>query len=153
MPQKDIENGDTTPSTDDYTDFGNSPVDGGTVDRIFEIENFGAGALNLTGVPIVAISGAHFADFTVIDQPATQVASGNNDTFTIRFNPSAAGIRTATVSISSNDPNRNPYTFTIQGTGLPTVPVFGKAGMVLLITALALTGVVVLLRRRPQIRW
>jgi hypothetical protein len=34
------------------------------------------------------------------------------------FAPGEAGIRRATVSIASNDPNETPYTFTLTGTGL-----------------------------------
>jgi LPXTG-site transpeptidase (sortase) family protein len=116
-PQQDIPDGDTTPGIADDTDFGAVSVDSGTVDHIFELNNFGDSTLVLSGTPLVEISGLHAADFTVTDQPATPIASGGTDTFTIQFNPSAAGNRTATVSISNNDPSRNPYTFTIQGQG------------------------------------
>ncbi|MBU1099587.1 MAG: choice-of-anchor D domain-containing protein [Bacteroidetes bacterium] len=116
-PQLDIEDGDTTPRTEDYTAYGRTTIEGGTIDKIFEIVNYGASALNLTGGPIVSISGANAADFTVTDQPSTPISSGSNDVFTIRFDPSASETRTATVSIANNDPNRDPYTFVIEGEG------------------------------------
>ena len=114
-PQLDIEDGDATPRTEDYTAFGRTVAGGGTIDRIFEIENFGAAALNLTDIPVVSIGGANAGDFTVTDQPSSPVASGGNDTFTIQFAPGLSGTKTAIVSIANNDPNRDPYTFTISG--------------------------------------
>jgi hypothetical protein len=125
LSQRDISDGDSTPGTEDHTDFGIADVAGGTVDRTFEIENVGAGGLNLTGTPIVAVSGDHADDFTVTDPPASPIASGANDTFTIRFDPTGNGLRRATVSISNDDPNRNPYTFAVQGTGRSEVTLSG----------------------------
>jgi hypothetical protein len=68
------------------------------------------------------LSGANAADFSVIVQPASSVAAGGNTTFQVRFDPSAAGTRTATVSFGNNDTtgNENPYTFALQGTGVTT---------------------------------
>ena len=127
-PQQDIVNGDDVPTTEDYTDFGATMVAGVTIDRTFEIENFGADDLTLSGTPVVAISGSHAADFTVIDLPVVSIPSCSNDTFTLRLNPSAAGLQTATVSIANNDPDKNPYTFSIQGTGLaPEMSVEGNS--------------------------
>ena len=48
--------------------------------------------------------------------PAT-VAGLGSTTFTVTFNPSALGLRSATVSIANNDADENPYDFAIQGTG------------------------------------
>ncbi|WP_179336343.1 BspA family leucine-rich repeat surface protein, partial [Winogradskyella costae] len=74
--------------------------------------------LNLTGTPLVAISGTNAADFTVTALPTSPVAATTGTTtFEITFDPSAAGIRKATISIASNDADENPYTFTIQGYG------------------------------------
>ena len=116
-PQQDIENGDNTPVEDDYTDFGRTTIDGGTIDRIFEIENYGNGNLTLSGTPVVIITGADEIEFTVTDQSSSTIGSGSNDTFTIQFDPSGSGTKTATVSIANNDPNKDPYTFTINGDG------------------------------------
>ncbi len=127
-PLIDIEDGDTTTSTADDTDFGGTAVDGGTITKTFEITNWGSGALNLTGTPVVTIIGADASDFTIPIQPGTPVASGSSRTFDIIFNPGAPGLRTAAVSISSNDPNRNPYNFSIQGTGTaPEINVQGNS--------------------------
>ncbi|MCG9790843.1 BspA family leucine-rich repeat surface protein, partial [Flavobacterium algicola] len=113
-----IVSGDLIPQGIDHTDFGAVDVATGTNVKTFTIENTGAGALNLTGTPLVAISGANAADFTVTALPASTVAATTGTTtFQITFNPSADEMRTATVTIANNDTDENPYTFAIQGYG------------------------------------
>lgn len=113
-----IADGDITPSTADYTDFGSVDVSTGTLARTFTIENIGTGALNLTDAsPYVVISGTNAADFTVTVIPSTPVAASGTTTFEITFNPSATGTRNASVSIANNDSNENPYNFNITGVG------------------------------------
>ncbi|MEZ4863087.1 MAG: choice-of-anchor D domain-containing protein [Caldilineaceae bacterium] len=112
-----IASGDTTPSTADDTDFGSVDVAAGTVMRTFTILNTGTGALTLSGSPLVALSGANAADFTVTTQPASSVAANGSTTFAITFDPSATGTRTATVTIANDDSDEGSYTFDIQGAG------------------------------------
>ncbi|OIO89861.1 MAG: hypothetical protein AUJ92_20345 [Armatimonadetes bacterium CG2_30_59_28] len=113
-----IADGDTTPATDDHTDFGAADISTGTVERTFTIRNTGSADLNLTGDPKVAISGDHAADFSVTEQPSSPVTNGGGTTtFKVKFDPSASGARTATISIANNDADENPYNFAIQGTG------------------------------------
>ncbi len=114
-----IANGDNTPIGNDFTDLGAVAVTGATITRSFTIENTGVGELNLTGIPDkVTITGAHAGDFTVTVQPTSPVAATTGSTtFEITFNPSAAGLRTATVNIASNDAEVSNYTFAIQGYG------------------------------------
>ncbi len=113
-----IADGDTTPATADGTDFGSTAVTGGSVTRTFTIANTGTAALNLTGTPRVAVSGTNASDFTVTVQPASPVAAtSGTTTFTVVFDPSATGLRTAALSIAHNDTNENPYNFSIQGNG------------------------------------
>ncbi|WP_298497850.1 choice-of-anchor D domain-containing protein [uncultured Algibacter sp.] len=114
-----ISDGDTTPSLLDDTDFGTISTSGGTNTRTFTIRNTGTNPLNLTGTtPYVNITGAHAGDFTVTATPATPIATSSFTTFNITFNPSADGLRTATITINNNDSNENPYNFNIQGTGV-----------------------------------
>ncbi|MES2518978.1 MAG: choice-of-anchor D domain-containing protein, partial [Bacteroidota bacterium] len=113
-----ITSGDTSPSTTDHTDFGSVLVTSGTIVRTFTIENLGTANLTLNGSPQVSISGTNAADFTVTAFPTSPVAASGSTTFQVTFNPSAAGTRTATVSIGNDDSNENPYVFSIQGTGL-----------------------------------
>ena len=89
----------------------------GTVSHTFTISNTGDSNLNLTGDPLVAVSGTNAGDFTVTAQPTSPVAPSDSTTFTVQFDPSADGLRSATISIASDDLTANPYTFSIQGTG------------------------------------
>ena len=100
------------------TDFGVTAVAGGLVTHNFSIANSGADPLTLDGGSLVAISGAHASDFTVTVDPSATVASSGSTPFTIVFNPSATGPRTATVTIENDDPDEDPYTFDIAGSGL-----------------------------------
>ena len=61
--------------------------------------------------------------------PTTPVASGGGTTtFTVTFDPSATGVRTATVSIANDDADEDPYDFAIVGTGIVvSMPPFSKA--------------------------
>ncbi len=115
-----IESGDPSPSAADHTDFGAEALGGTPVVRTFTIQNTGAGALNLTGTPQVALTGLNTADFTVTEQPAATVAAGGSTTFKIAFSPFSTGLRTATVRIVNNDADENPCLFAIQGTALPS---------------------------------
>ena len=59
----------------------------------------------------------------MVQQPSSPVAAyGGTTTFQIQFTPSSTGLKTATVWISNNDGNENPYNFVIQGTGLIAEP-------------------------------
>ncbi|MBK8067671.1 MAG: choice-of-anchor D domain-containing protein [Rhodanobacteraceae bacterium] len=119
-----IADGDATPSLTDHTDFGSQSVASGTVVRTYTIQNTGTSSLTV-GTP--SLSGTHAADFSVSANPAASVAAGGSTTFQVTFNPSALGLRSASVSFSNNDANENPYNFSIQGTGVdPEVNVQGN---------------------------
>ncbi|MBL0911805.1 MAG: choice-of-anchor D domain-containing protein, partial [Bacteroidia bacterium] len=124
-----IANNDLIPSAADHTDFGSTPVAGGTVTRTFTIQNTGSGPLTLSAAsPYVSISGANAADFTVTAIPSTPVAASGSTTFQVSFDPSAAGTRTASISIASDDPDEDPYVFAIQGTGSVPAPEINLTG-------------------------
>jgi hypothetical protein len=113
----DIPDNDTSPNTGDGTDFGSVDVASGSQTNTFVLKNTGTNILNLTGSPVVNITGMHSGDFTVVAQPADLLMPGDVIEFSITFDPSAAGLREATVSIANNDSNENPFNFDIQGTG------------------------------------
>ncbi|MES2574714.1 MAG: choice-of-anchor D domain-containing protein [Bacteroidota bacterium] len=139
-----ILDGDSTPSTSDYTDFGTVDI-GTSIERTFVIYNTGTGVLNLTGAsPYIVIAGANAADFKVTALPTTPInALTGTTSFDITFTPGGTGTRTATISIANNDTDENPYNFTIQGNGAtctPAViasvyPASGPAGTQVTITA------------------
>ena len=105
-----ITNGSLVPTTANWTDFGAT-----NSTRTFTISNTGVGVLSINSV---TITGANASDFSITTAPSGLVGSGSSTTFIITFNPSAAGVRSATVSISNNDSTNNPFTFAIRGTGV-----------------------------------
>ena len=121
-----IVNGDTTPSLADHTDFGNADLVNVIILRTFTIQNNGNTTLNLSG-GLVTLSGANAADFAIISLPIASIPAGGNSSFQIAFDPSAEGVRTATVTIPNDDQDENPYTFAIQGTGTtPEINLIGN---------------------------
>lgn len=120
-----IASGDTTPATADGTDFGYLAL-AGSATQTFTLQNTGTATLNLSGVPLVQLSGPDAADFSVTTLPFSPLGPGASTTFTLRFSPSATGLRQATVSLGNNTPNQNPFTFSVQGNAADTpLVVFG----------------------------
>jgi hypothetical protein len=108
-----ITNGDVTPSVSDSTDFGSVSTSAGSVARTFTIQNYGALPLTVSNLTLTGS-----ADFTATALPAGSVLAGGSTTFSVTFDPSTNGSRSATVVVRSSDTNHNPYTFAIQGTGV-----------------------------------
>jgi autotransporter-associated beta strand protein len=103
-------------------DFGSAEV-GSYTERTFTIRNSGQFDLNLTGTPSVAISGTGAEDFTVTEDPITPISPGETTTFTVRFAPSEAGDRAATLTIANNDSDEVSYVINLTGTGVqPSAP-------------------------------
>ena len=107
-----LTSGNSTP-----VDFLGSPVGTG-VDKSFTIKN--SGQADLT-VGTLTIDGLNNADFKVTSPAAATVAAGDTVTFTVTFNPSASGRRTATLHIPSNDTANSPFNVNLAGTGQTTV--------------------------------
>ena len=114
-----IEYGDFTPSNLDDTDFRSVGINfAGSKVKSFTVVNVAGGTLTLDASP-VSISGIHASDFTVSVQPGDlSLIGGESTTFSIEFDPSAAGLREATVSVASDDADQDPYVFNIQGRGV-----------------------------------
>ncbi len=115
--------GETTPSPLDFTDFGvmsTTPDDQiGELTHTFTITNTGDQPLNFKGTGNqVDIEGD--SDFFIHSDIATPLAAGSSETFTITFTPQAVGLRQASVTLHTDDPNTPTFTFDIQGTGLVT---------------------------------
>jgi hypothetical protein len=94
----------------------------------YTIENLGTGALNLTGLPKVQVSGANASDFAVTSQPSSPVVAGGSTFFAITFTPGDTGARNAQLSIANDDSDENPYNFAVSGTGVGAPEINVKAG-------------------------
>lgn len=124
-----IIDGSLIPSLGNNTLFDPQTIGVTTQTKDFRIRNTGTFTLQLTDPsPYVTISGANPGDFTLVTTPTSGlIIPGSFRTFSINFNPTAPGIRTAIVSIANNDSNENPYNFLIQGTGItPEADIFGN---------------------------
>jgi len=88
---------------------------GASLTNTLTITNLGSASLVLSNV---TVSGANSGDFTVggLAFPAT-ISAGQNNSFTVVFSPSGGGARNASLQISDNDPNNNPFNITLSGTG------------------------------------
>jgi hypothetical protein len=106
---------DFTPSGTDNTQFAAQNI-GNSQAKVFRIENTGTLALS---VPSITLTGINPGDFSITASAPYTIAAGTFVDFTIIFAPTAAGLRTAIVSIANNDstPAENPYLFAIEGTG------------------------------------
>lgn len=123
-----IVDGDITPSLTDFTDFDKASTDGGTVVRTFTIQNTGTSTLNVTAI---TFTGTHASDFTFntgsLSLPAS-IAVSASATFTVTFDPTALGVRNATIHIANNDCNESDYDFAIKGTGIAQPAVTSISG-------------------------
>jgi len=91
----------------------------------FTIENLGGAPLNLTGSPMVTLSGPQSAHFYISQQPTSPVAALDSTIFKLRtVRDSLPGILpigwtypvSFTVNIPNDDADENPYDFTINFT-------------------------------------
>jgi hypothetical protein len=124
-----IADGDASPTTSDGTDFGSIALTGGTQLRTFVITNSGNRTLSISGG--ITTSGTHAADFQITTAPSTTIAPSGSTSFVVTFNPSAVGVRTATINFSNNDDdfsdglNESAFDFAVQGLGVaPSITTF-----------------------------
>jgi hypothetical protein len=74
------------------------------------------GTIDLPNIS-AAIIGANIDDFSVTMPPQT-LAPGTNATISVYFSPQGGGNRTATLSITSDDPDESPFEITLNGVGI-----------------------------------
>jgi hypothetical protein len=113
-----ITNNSTSPNTSNNTSFGFYDVDLGNTTKTFTIRNDGSQPLNLSPISFFSSNAA----FTLTQPLVTSVASNTFTTFTVSFDPSIVGTVEATITIPSNDTNKNPFRFKVSGEGRKTFP-------------------------------
>ena len=119
---------------------GNVPAVGASFN--FTIRNLGVGPLNLTGTPPVALApGLNCGlNTAVTTQPSLiAVAPAGTAGFTVFLQAAVPGPFDLSISIASNDPARNPYTFLITGDGL-AVPLPNQPARAVLAAGSTLAG-------------
>jgi riboflavin synthase alpha subunit len=98
---------DTTPTTVDGTDFGTVEV-GDTVTQTFTVNNTGAGVLSISKLKMPK-------GFVLTEGLSSTIASGGSDTFTVRIDTAKAGLKTGTLTFTTNDPDETPFNFNFSG--------------------------------------
>jgi uncharacterized repeat protein (TIGR03803 family) len=93
--------------------FASTPI-GQTTEIAVTVRN--AGDSDLTSIA-PSITGTHAGEFSLVSSPPGTLAAGASAAFTVRFSPTSPGAKSATLSISSNDPDENPFTLTLAGSG------------------------------------
>lgn len=104
-----IADGDNTPSTADFTDFG-SVAQGSSRSRNFVIANTGDENLTITSV---ALSGTGAAQFTITADPTGTIAPSGTATLTVRADADNQGTFAATVTINNDDADEGTFNFDI----------------------------------------
>jgi hypothetical protein len=99
--------------------YGNVNV-GSTLSKTFTITNTGSTPLDITGV---TIDGTNSANFSVTTSPTTPVAANNGtSTFTVQFNASTFGTKTAVLHIASSDAGNPSFDINLSGIGFVPPP-------------------------------
>jgi hypothetical protein len=93
--------------------FGNQPYDATSTAQTVTLSNPGNATLSITGI---AVTGANASDFAQTNTCGSSVAAGANCTIAMMFTPSAAGTRTATLTITDNA-SGSPQTVALSSTG------------------------------------
>ncbi len=117
------------PATTTPRDFGNQVISAGPTATI-TITIVSAGTQSLTlGNPTLGGTQANQFVLNAVGF-ATTLAGGANTSFTIAFDPSTVGAKTATVTFTHNDTaTTNPFIINVMGNGIANAPIVGvKAG-------------------------
>ncbi len=98
-------------------DFGAVRVAAGSTTQTFQVTNTGDAGQSLT-VPQPALTG----DFSLVGPLGTKVITvGQTVTYTVKFDPTAVGPRSGSVTFASNDPVSPSQAFALQGTGTTAI--------------------------------
>jgi len=73
--------------------------------------------IDVAGIALVPDNGTETGAFSVVAAPAARVAAGTASSIIIGFAPASAGVKTATLSIPSNDTRNAVFSFSLKGTG------------------------------------
>lgn len=107
-----VRSGTATISMNGVVDYGTRSLNSAALSRTITLANTGKAALAINGVSVTG------SDFKILTQPASNIAAGKTTGFSVTFKPTSSGAKQATLTITSNDPDENPFTLTLTGNGL-----------------------------------
>lgn len=116
-----IPNGATTVSPAHGTDFGTRNT-GSLSQTAFRVHNTGTGTLQAS----VSENSSHFSINTGGFDGT--IAAGTYQEFFVNYSPTAAGEHFATITLASDDPDENPYTFRVRGFAQATAGILPAVG-------------------------
>ncbi|MEM9272961.1 MAG: LamG-like jellyroll fold domain-containing protein, partial [Cyanobacteria bacterium P01_F01_bin.143] len=92
-------------------------VASGSIEYELELFNWGFDTLAIENI---SITGTHSSDFNIVGNPSFSLymESETSEFITFGFDPSSGGELSATLEISSNDGEENPYIVYLTGTGI-----------------------------------
>ncbi len=116
---------DSTPARADFTDFGPMALTGPITSaiRTYTIKNTGDTNLVLTGAR-VTLYGSNADQFSFLRKPSGTIGPGKIANFTVKFDPTTAGAKSAFVTVKSVS-QKSVYRFYISGEALNTTQVVG----------------------------
>jgi hypothetical protein len=94
-----------------------------TTEVLITIKNKGGLPLALSGTPKVALSGTSASLFAVSNQPAPTLAAFSSATFRLTFTPTSIGVKTAAISIASDDSDEASFDIALTATVVETATV------------------------------
>ncbi|HEY7120635.1 MAG TPA: choice-of-anchor D domain-containing protein [Tepidisphaeraceae bacterium] len=105
----------------DVPDGQTTPIDFGTVTQgaagptlDFTVSNDGNAVLNLSNLSLPA-------GYSLVEGLSGSLNPGESDTFTVRLDSSALGTQSGQITFNSNDPDEDPFNFSITGLVAPVV--------------------------------
>ncbi len=110
----DVRSGSTVLAMNGVVNYGTRPLNGAALNKTITLANTGKAALVINGVSVTG------SDFKIVTQPASNIAAGKTTGFSVSFKPTSAGAKQATLTITSNDPDENPFTVILTGNGQGT---------------------------------
>jgi|GEM_PF-1410458 len=99
-------------------DFG-TVFTGANAERELVLRNIGNAQLAILGQ---SVAGPDAADFTIVRQSGPAIGASGRDSIRLRFAPLSGGSKSATLTITSNDPNNPSRSVWLKGTGTTTAP-------------------------------
>ena len=114
-----ITDGDTTPSTADFTDFGSVAKGAAAVSRSFTVRNTGSATLTTSGLTAPA-------GFAISEGLSATIPAGGSDSFTVRLNTATAGSFAGNIVFTCNDADEGTYNFAVKGLVTTAGPSFAK---------------------------
>lgn len=99
--------------------FGDQAVNTPANSQPVTVSNTGGGPLAITSI---TVTGTNAADFTQVNPCGRVVAGGTTCFITVKFQPTHLGVRSASLTIVTNDSVNPTFTVALSGNGIPPGP-------------------------------